>query len=109
MEEEKPYAPKSGLTMGMGNLETKSDSSVGFSGFSFKPTSSAATGSGFSFLGGSSGPSSLAPTSGFSFAVGTSKPSGSGGEGERKEEDDYVPPIVETVEHKEEGSLYSKK
>lgn len=93
--EEKP-APKTGLTIGMGNLSAAKEMSVSqppsFSGFSFKPSStgSAATGSGFSF------------------AVGSSKPSTSEGGGDQGEEE-YVPPPVETVEHKEEGSLYSKK
>ena len=56
----------------------------------------------FSFPGGS----------GFSFSVGASSTQAasdsqeSGGKGD---DDEYVPPVAETVEHKEEGSLYSKK
>lgn len=103
MEVEKPYAPQTGLTFGLGNLDTKSQSSVGFPGFSFKPSASGATGTGFS-LGSSSGASS-----GFSFAVGTSKAPDSQGGADKGDEEEYVPPVAETVEHKEEGSLYSKK
>lgn len=104
MEEEKPFAPKTGLTFGMGNLQTKSESSVHFSGFSFKPTTtSSSTTSGFTF--GTSSTSGATGTSGFSFAVGSSQPTSSS----QGEEEEYVPPVAETVEHQEEGSLYSRK
>lgn len=103
--EEKPAAPKTGLTFAIGGLSTVG--SVGgttdskppaFPGFSFKPSSDATGTGGFSFAVGSS-------TGGFSFATGASTSSGTGGEAD----EEYVPPKVETIEHKEEGSLYSKK
>ncbi|XP_052799882.1 nuclear pore complex protein Nup50-like isoform X2 [Mya arenaria] len=98
MEAEKTEMPKTGLTFGMGTLQANSStfSGAGFPAFSFKPTSQP--------LGTASG-------SGFSFAVGSQQnASGSKDDGAKgDDEDGYVPPVVETVEHKEEGSLYSKK
>ncbi|KAL4224969.1 Nuclear pore complex protein Nup50 [Mactra antiquata] len=102
METGKPEMPKTGLTFGMGVLNT--DKSVptmgGFSGFSFKPTTTTTESS-----------SSTATTSGFSFAIGSSTQTASSSQGATgsTEDEEYVPPIVETIEHKEEGSLYSKK
>ena len=97
MEEDTKPAPKTGLTFGMGNLNTAKgtqQTSI-FSGFGFKPSSTGPLG------GGAPG--------GFSFAVGSSQPSSSSGGAEGKDDEEYVPPQVETVEHKEEGALYSKK
>lgn len=93
MEEDTKLLPKTGLTFGMGNLNTEKETTqtTGFSAFSFKPTTG------------------TAGTGGFSFAVGSSQPSSSGNNAEGKEDEEYVPPKTETVEHKEEGSLYSKK
>ncbi|KAH3877588.1 nuclear pore complex protein Nup50-like [Dreissena polymorpha] len=98
MDEDKPELPKTGLTFGMGTLQTKSGStSTAFPGFSFKPSTT------------TSGLSGTAP-GGFSFATGFSgAPAGSQDDGTKGDDEEYVPPVTETVEHKEEGSLYSKK
>ncbi|XP_045175097.1 nuclear pore complex protein Nup50-like isoform X2 [Mercenaria mercenaria] len=96
MEEDTKPLPKTGLTFGMGNLNTAKDTPQTslFTGFGLKPSTT--------------GTSAVAP-GGFSFAVGSSQPSSSSGGAEGKEDEEYVPPQVETVEHKEEGALYSKK
>lgn len=97
MEEDTKPVPKTGLTFGMGNLNAVKDTpqpSV-FSGFGLKTSNI--------------GPLTGGAPGGFSFAVGSSQPSSSSGGAEGKDDDEYVPPQVETVEHKEEGALYSKK
>lgn len=93
MEEDIKPVPKTGLTFGMGSLNTNKETTQtsSFPAFSFKPMTTAP-----------------ATAGGFSFAVGSSQPSSSGN-GASKDDEEYVPPQVETVEHKEDGSLYSKK